>query len=554
MMRLVSRTPLLIGRILLYSLSYFFISFDAQAQNSTMRVCASCHAQIVKRFAGSAMANSSGRIENSRHFEDFSNASFRDSASGMDFQMQHQNSEYLLSFNRADSEIRGQRQLKWFIGSGRVGRSYLTSIDGFLYQSPVSYYSAAKQWGASPGFQQRATIDFTRAIEPSCLRCHASQLQPIAGTQNRYAEQPFLSNGITCARCHGPGESHVAQMRKAARGTKNFAIVNPRKLPLNQRDSICAQCHLTGAARVQRANMKTEDYQPGRLLSDFISVFVWSNAAESGVTVTSHFEKLAQSSCKKNSGDRMWCATCHDPHGEPEANARVAFYKEKCLSCHQTGSCKESSAARTAALDDCISCHMPKSSTSNSEHMVYTDHSIPRRTGAANKTNLEPRLVPFWQTGSNSRDLALGYAVVAMTEPSVRRTAFDLLNKAVAENPGDIPLAAQLAQFYDRMNKPAEATGLYDRVLVNDPNHISALINQGTLLAQNGRLPEAIRFWERALRINPAQTGVRLNLAVAQFRNGNKNAALDSVQTALKYDPDNANAQRVLSEMQRQSL
>ena len=39
--------------------------------------------------------------------------------------------------------VHGSRPLEYFIGSGTVGRSYLYSLDGFLYQAPVSWYCGA---------------------------------------------------------------------------------------------------------------------------------------------------------------------------------------------------------------------------------------------------------------------------------------------------------------------------------------------------------------------------------------------------------------------------
>ena len=68
-------------------------------------------------------------------------------------------------------------------------------------------------------------------------------------------------------------------------------IVNPAKLPAPERDSICAQCHLTGAARVARFGARK--YQPGGKLADSVAVFVWSGAA-SETSSTSHYERLAQ--------------------------------------------------------------------------------------------------------------------------------------------------------------------------------------------------------------------------------------------------------------------
>ena len=58
-----------------------------------------------------------------------------------------------------------------------------------------------------------AEIDLAKPIDEGCLRCHASAIQPVAGTRNRFLDPPFLENGIGCERCHGPGKAHIAAMR-----------------------------------------------------------------------------------------------------------------------------------------------------------------------------------------------------------------------------------------------------------------------------------------------------------------------------------------------------
>jgi len=52
-----------------------------------------------------------------------------------------------------------------------------------------------------------------------------------------HAQSGGDAEAITCERCHGPSEKHLADPRA---GT----IVNPSKLAPAARDSICEQCHL----------------------------------------------------------------------------------------------------------------------------------------------------------------------------------------------------------------------------------------------------------------------------------------------------------------------
>jgi tetratricopeptide (TPR) repeat protein len=383
-------------------------------------------------------------------------------------------------------------------------------------------------------------VDLTRAVETGCLQCHASRLQPVAGTQNRFASPPFLEGGVSCERCHGPGAEHV-KARRAGRSHQKD-IVNPAKLSPDTRDSVCAQCHLTGAARVAR-KAKTA-YRPGDLLSSSLAVFVWSEGS-SELSATSHYEQLQQSACKRASGDQFWCGTCHTPHAAAEASQ----YRERCLLCHGTKGCTETVAARSANGNDCTACHMPKRDSRAVEHIAFTDHGIVRRKPAPVAPLGERRLISFWRN-VDDRDLALGYAVVAAGEPAVRRQALQLLEAAAARDSADVAVLAQLAQFYDRLGREDQAMGLCERILALDPSHIAAAVNLGIYRVKRGASDEAIRLWKAALQRNPALTGARVNLAVAQFRSGQAAEAEASLRTALEYDPDSDTARRMLAEIQ----
>ena len=89
------------------------------------------------------------------------------------------------------------------------GRSYAFAVDGFLFQAPVSYYSSVGRWDLSPGYAGKQNIELAKPIEEPCLYCHASRAQPVAKTQNRYLDPPFLEGGVGCERCHGSGQKHV---------------------------------------------------------------------------------------------------------------------------------------------------------------------------------------------------------------------------------------------------------------------------------------------------------------------------------------------------------
>jgi tetratricopeptide (TPR) repeat protein len=521
---------------------------DEEAGSQT---CSGCHPEIYRRYSASSMFRSSGKVGEGPLLESFAHARFSDRALGADFRVSLSAEGYRLEFSRDSSGIRGERTLGWFIGSGRVARSYVFSLEGFLFQAPVSYFTGSAKWETSPGFEQHTSLLLTRAVSAKCLQCHASRLQPVAGAENRFRMPPFLEGGVSCERCHGPGKSHVAKMVAGDRQGPS-EIVNPAKLEPARRDSVCAQCHLTGAVRVPRARAPRAGYRPGELLSDYTVYFVWTGAGSAALSANSHFEKLHQSACKRAAADRLWCASCHDPHGEPEAAKRADYYRARCLHCHASRPCRESLAARRRIRNDCTGCHMPKAQVRETEHAVFTDHSIPRRQPqAASLPASRPALTPFWKGPVEERDLGLAYAMAASTVPDMRRRAYELLQKAEARDPEDITVLIQLAQFQEEAGREDQAMALSERIVRLDPSQAAVAVNLGSYYIQRGRTPEALRLWNDALSRNPGLTGARINIVVAQYRAGDSSAAEATLRQALQYDPDHETVRKLLAEIQQ---
>ena len=474
--------------------------------------CQPCHAQIVASYAKTAMARTSAVDYSTTRsalpfFEPITKTTFRITPT------------LELQFSKPGI-IEGTRQLKWVIGSGRVGHSPLFSQGNRLFQSPLSYYTQAAQWQLSPGFQRRPQLDLTRVVEPSCLNCHTSGFNP---------ETLQIDVGISCERCHGQSDRHVSSAGKVS-------IVNPGKLAAHERDSVCAQCHLTGSARVAKFRSAGDTYQPGKKLSDFSAIFVGGQAESSStIGVTSHYENLALSRCKIASGDKLSCTTCHDPHSEPTIAA--THFNAKCESCHQDKPCSK------APKGDCIQCHMPKAAGRGVDHSSYTNHSISRKANEA-KPATGSALASFWSNEVNPRDLALAYAVTGKSNE-----AKPLLEAASKANPRDIQVLSQLAQIHDREGREDLARPLYESILKLEPANPTACTNLAVILVKAGSTNEAILLWRQALKANPAQTGVRMNLAQALFRQGDRTAAAAEIEQALKYDPDQPAARRMLNQL-----
>jgi Flp pilus assembly protein TadD len=503
------------------------------------------------------MAQSSGRVGAAGAPERFERAEFRHPRSGVRYRVVRTPDGIDFEFERtlagAAEPVRGRRRLDFYIGSGAVGRSYAFAADRFLFQAPVSYYSTAARWDISPGFGERDRIHLGRPIEPECLACHATGVRADAGTQNRYEAAPFEEGGIGCERCHGSGARHVEAMARGGPGPGE--IVHPARLDPERRDSVCAQCHLTGEARVARRGRSLTSFRPGDRLRDHVVAFVRPAEEGGGLRVTGHFEKLWASACKQRSGDRLWCGTCHDPHAVPAAAERAAYFRRKCLLCHEDTSCRAGARARAGNGDNCAACHMPRTPVVDVAHAAYTDHSIPRRARAAAAARpgaRAARLIAFWEGSADGRDLALACAEVAAVESNeaLYARAFELLARLEPELQGDPAALEQLGFLYDRRGDNTKAVFYYERALVEDPARVVSSVNLGGALARGGDLRRAIDRWLDALARSPGLELPRLYLAEGYRKLGLAPQARAAVRKGLEFFPDSPALLALLAQLE----
>ena len=480
-------------------------------------VCADCHADIVRSYRQTGLARSSGRVT-----QVDKEGQYTARNSNLRFRVYRDKDRVFFSFNQG--EARGVRELEYFIGSGLVGRTFLFNQDKFLYEAPVSWYAAARRWDLSPGYERYDRFILTRPVQARCLQCHSSQVQPRAGTQNGYLSPPFLEAGVGCERCHGDAAEHVAS---------GGSIVNPMKLTAERRDSVCAQCHLTGV-KIIALSGNAKLFRPGDRLADHSVVFVWADT-DPDVKATSHYEKLARSQCKIASGDGLWCGTCHDPHRAPAEAEKASFYRTKCLGCHQEQQCKRGF--------DCAGCHMPKTAAQTVPHSTYTDHTIHvpgRASPPPGRDKPAHKLIAFGGGRPAERELGLAYAEIQGFEDQ----AVDYLQRATPKDPD---VLAHLAALYSSRGDDDKAIPLYAAALQDDPSQVAAAVNLATVYMRRKQFPQAISLLQQALEHSPGLQNARLSLAVAQYQTGDVTAALVSLNKLLEMDPGSATARRLLN-------
>jgi len=523
--------------VCLVAATLFFFLAAALLQAANSQQCAECHQEIYDNYLRTPMAQSSGPIGGGLIRESLDRAAFDHAATAFHYRVVRDGAGFSVAFEKKDGSARGAKKLAYFVGSGATARSYLLQDDGYLFEAPVAYYSANRRWGLAPGYETYAYPYLTRPVMPACLTCHASSIAVVAGTQNRYGDLPVGEGGVSCERCHGPGEGHIEAMREGGPNS-GTAIVNPARLSPESRDAVCAQCHLTGEVRVMRPGRDWQSFQVGQRLSDSMTFFVRAGAMP-GMKVTSHVEKLAQSACKRSSGDRLWCGTCHDPHVVPAASERAAWFRRKCLGCHDSAPCKETKEARAVQQDDCTACHMPKTHVTDAQHVVYTDHSIPRRPRGEAVVRASADLTVFGGARADPRDLAVAYGIVASRTRSAadKARALAALEQAEHASPADVEVLLYLAELYRNGDQEDKAVPLYRRAIELDPSQVTASVGLGGILMERGEFSEAIRLWQDALAKNAGLELVRINMAVAQWRSGDPQGAERTLNRAIELNP-----------------
>jgi predicted CXXCH cytochrome family protein len=390
------------------------------------------------------------------------------------------------------------------IGFGSVGRSYLIELGGHFFQSPAAFYTARREWDASPGYEGERVLDFTRAITSDCLVCHVGGV--ITTTLGR-ASKTMLTP-ISCERCHGDAAGHL---KNPVPGT----IVNPAKLAIRERDSVCEQCHLESATVVLNPNKYWWDFRPGERLEQVEAHYIYktTGSALPSIGAVSQAEELALSACARGSGGKLWCGSCHDPHGAPADRKRQI--REVCEGCHAPA---QVASIHKTPQEECVSCHMPRRQAVDVSHAAITDHRIMKRWSDVYNGSWEKTLVAWHdpEPGLGSRDLGLAYFNVAKREGSAKdfEKAFAILSAL----PGGRADAA-----------------------------VSAAV--GYMLLGTGRAGAAVERFQQATEEQPGSAEYWLDLGVAQNAAGQGALAVESFRRSIQENPYDYRPYQALSDL-----
>ncbi|HEX4228214.1 MAG TPA: hypothetical protein VHZ07_06060 [Bryobacteraceae bacterium] len=428
------------ARLALYLLAFFFATiavFGADAAGYVgSKTCYGCHTEIYRSFIKTDMGRSLHLASDLDQSALPAEASVSLPSSGRTLRVFHDADGWHQSESEPNVFV-DEHKLSYAVGAGSNGFTFLINRGNRLFQAPLSFYSKTAAWELSPGYEF-ADYAFTRPIPDGCVFCHSGRAQPVANRPAEYLNPPFEELSIGCENCHGPGEAHVHDPKRE--GT----IVNPAKLSSRLAENICMGCHQEGDDRVLLPGKSYADIRPGHWLLETLAIFKIPAQTEQQreQDLLEHNEAMQASRCFRESGGKLSCLTCHDPHVQRRGEVS-AYFRPKCLTCHNEQSCKVPLAARQqhAPPDDCIGCHMPKRAIATISHSALTNHRIPARPDEP-----LPASLPAWglsgDTGLRVVDrkgngtavvpdvtLLAAYNALAAKSPEYRQRFLDLLDK-----------------------------------------------------------------------------------------------------------------------------
>ena len=245
------------------------------------------------------------------------------------------------------------------VGSGTMGQSSLYWRDNYLFQLPITYFSAARQWSNSPGYPNR--VVFNRVITSRCMECHSTFMSTISepGKEPEKFDRNQIIYGVDCEKCHGPAAEHVKFHQQNPADSNGKFIINPATFTRQQKLDLCALCH---GGRLQKTQ-PSFTFTAGDALSDHFLVDT-SMPDPNRIDVHGNQYGLMRASKCFKASDVLTCNSCHDVHKNEKG--KTALYSERCMSCHNeqhAGFCPMQKKIGKSITENCIDCHMPLKSS-----------------------------------------------------------------------------------------------------------------------------------------------------------------------------------------------
>jgi len=138
--------------------------------------------------------------------------------------------------------------------------------------------------------------------------------------------------------------------------------------------------------------------------------------------------------------------------------------------------------------------------------------------------------------------LTIGYLFRGSQSPVVP-TPSAVGSQADAQHPvpaghmgGQMPSLEEMKHMADKKAAP-----LLEK-LKGDPTNRDVLVEVAKIYSSTHQFNEAVVYYEKAVQLDPKNVALRTQLASTLYYNGDVDGAISQLQTALKYDPKDANS------------
>ncbi|HEX4713338.1 MAG TPA: tetratricopeptide repeat protein, partial [Ktedonobacteraceae bacterium] len=144
--------------------------------------------------------------------------------------------------------------------------------------------------------------------------------------------------------------------------------------------------------------------------------------------------------------------------------------------------------------------------------------------------------------GSGAAVILAGLVVLARVQTTYWQNGVSLMTHALACNSDNSLAHNNLGVALARQGKLPEAIQHFERALQLKPDYAEAYDNLGAALVRQGKLPEAIEQYERALQLKPDYVEACNNLGAVLADQGKVSEAVQYYKRALEVDPSYAEA------------
>lgn len=560
--------------------SAVYLNHSDSARYVGMTTCKQCHQDIYTTFIETGMGRSFEAASKTKSSGNFSSSGIYDKLADLHYNaFWDKDSLYIKEFRlfARDTIHTRTEQVNYIIGSGQHTNSHLQTVNGYINQMPMTFYTQKGHWDLPPGFENGVNTRFSRKIGLECMTCHNAYPDFVMGSENKFAQVP---GGIDCERCHGPGSIHVSQRSTGSRVDTSkyidYSIVNPAKLSVDAQFDICQRCHLQGNA-ILKEGKSFYDFRPGQKLSDFMSVFLpkYKNADDEFI-MASHADRLKQSPCfiksyekvkHKNSlkpyKEALTCITCHNPHVSVQKTKKNVF-NDACINCHNE---KVTDAKQYAALiaahsrlsaprfKNCVSCHMPLSGSTDIPHVTVHDHYIRKPVTKKEKEKIKTFIGLYSVNEKNPDNLTRARAYVDQYEKFDQNPVYlDSAYLLLKNNSHTKLTAATLIQLYFIKHSFSQIVSLvntlgekncFDSLFVKPSysnTHAWAAYRIAEAYYNTNNLKQSLRWYKKAVELAPYNLDFRNKLGSTYAAFNDLNAAIREFEFILKENPKQVSA------------